>query len=96
MSVKLVFGDSLAAIKLIDAAENFRVDAVAIFQKPAILLFSGVEQENKKGGAKKKAGHMARHFAASHVVNAAFNTMCFVCLRLDDRYDETESVQISE
>jgi len=39
MGIKLVFGDSLATIKLCDAAADFRVDAVAIFQKPAILLF---------------------------------------------------------
>jgi hypothetical protein len=44
MSVKLVFGDSLAAIKLFDAAADFRVDAIAIFQKPAILLFLSLEQ----------------------------------------------------
>jgi hypothetical protein len=43
VSVKLVFGDSLAAIKLFDAANDFRVDAVAIFQKPAILLFLSLE-----------------------------------------------------
>jgi hypothetical protein len=43
MSVKLIFGDPLAAIKLFDAAADFRVDAVAIFQKLAILLFLSLE-----------------------------------------------------
>jgi hypothetical protein len=44
MGVKLVFGDSLAAIKLCDAVTDFRVDAVAIFRKPAILRLLSVEQ----------------------------------------------------
>ncbi|HEY6770745.1 MAG TPA: hypothetical protein VI386_38885 [Candidatus Sulfotelmatobacter sp.] len=43
MSVKLIFGDPLGAIKLFDAAADFRVDAVAIFQKLAILLFLSLE-----------------------------------------------------
>ena len=44
MSVQLVFRDSFAAVELLDAAPDLRVDCIPVFQEPTILFFLGLQQ----------------------------------------------------
>src|SRR5215469_818427 len=42
--IQSIFGNSLAAVELIDTMLNLCVDRLAIFQEPAILLFLRLKQ----------------------------------------------------
>jgi hypothetical protein len=72
-------------------------------QVPPLRVRDDNRRKKKKGSRVRLpffvAGHVASQRKKSGPVMARFlllNTMCCVCLRLDDRYDETESVQMSE
>jgi len=42
--VQPVFRDSLAAVELLYAAPDFRIDGVPVLQEPAVLFFLGIEK----------------------------------------------------
>jgi len=44
MSIELVFGDSLAAVELIDAAPNLGIDGFLVLRKPAVLFLLSFQQ----------------------------------------------------
>jgi hypothetical protein len=44
VSIELVFGDSLAALELTDAAPDLRIDCFAVLREPTILFLLSFEQ----------------------------------------------------
>jgi hypothetical protein len=44
VSIQLIFGDSFAAVELIDAAPDLCVDCLLVLQEPTILFFVGLQQ----------------------------------------------------
>jgi hypothetical protein len=51
----MFFGDSLAAVELLYAAPNFRIDGASVLQEPAVLFFLRIEKAEQRllrtGGA---------------------------------------------
>ena len=44
VSIQLIFRDPFAAVELVDAAPDLRVDRAPVFQKPTILFLLGLQQ----------------------------------------------------
>jgi len=47
VSIELVFGNSLAAVELIDAAPNLRIDCFPVLRKPAVLFLLRFQQADQ-------------------------------------------------